>query len=226
MSTLAFEDRDNFIRNAVTVLGPTHGLGPRAGVRIISQGELPVPVEEILDDLRVDDPEAEEATVRRLAKGAAAFIARRTGYVLLPTVYEIIASSWWTGALEVNLGPLRSLDSVSYLASRDVTVVVDPDQVWASDRGRSMVIRFLEDFGRPDLWQQEDCVRLRFSAGFDAFDESGSNPIEDGLRTVLLMVTGHYYQNREMLGLADARSGLQAVELGAISLLGQYRQFW
>ena len=50
--------------------------------------------------------------------------------------------------------------------------------------------------------------------------------IDDGLRMLLMMVTGHYYKNREMLGLADPKYGLEAVELGAMSLLGQYRQFW
>ena len=43
---------------------------------------------------------------------------------------------------------------------------------------------------------------------------------------LLMMVTGHYYQNREMLGAGSAKNGLQAIELGADSLLGAYRQFW
>lgn len=225
--SLAFHDGDNFIRNAVTVLGPrTMGKGPR--IRKISTGGLPVPIDEILEDLRVDDPDDDEATVERMARAACAFIEKRTGYSMLPTVFELTGSQWWSGCpLEILMGPLRSIDAVEYLRDRDDWVEVAAADYWTSQGDRDFFLRFLDSFDRPTLWQREDCVRIRFQTGFDAADESGGDhPIEDGLRTVLLMVTGHYYQNREMLGAADAKYGLQAVELGATSLLGAYRQFW
>lgn len=225
--SLAFHDGDNFIRNAVTVLGPrTIGAGPR--IRKISTGALPVDVEEIMEDLRVDDPDDDRATVERMARAACAFIETRTGYSMLPTVFELTGSQWWSGCpLEILMGPLREIEAVSYLEARDTWVDVDQVDYWTAVGPRDFFLRFLDTFARPTLWQREDCIRIRFQTGFDAFDESGGDlPIEDGLRTVLLMVTGHYYQNREMLGLADAKYGLQAVELGATSLLGAYRQFW
>lgn len=226
MTSISFEDGDNFIRNAVTVLGPRLP-GRGAQLRKISTGDLPVTVDEICEDLRVDDPDDEAATVERLCRGACAFIERRTGFVMLPTVYELSASQWWTGAVDVLRGPLREVSEVEYQSDRDVWDPVDPLQFWTSREARSFKLRFLSDFERPALWQPEDCVRVRFSAGFDAADETGGDlPIEDGLRSVLLMVTGHYYRNREMLGAADPKYGLAAVELGATSLLGQYRQFW
>lgn len=227
--SVSFENGDNFIRNMVTIpVGGSWRQPPAASLRIVSTGDLPVDPEEIMEDLRVDDPDSDLETVTRLAKGAAAFIARRTGYVLLPTVYELTLSQWWTGgALGVDLGPLRQIDGLEYQSARDVWTAIPDEQFWASGRDRSIAFRLLDAFPSPDLWQRDDCIRLRFSAGFDSFDESGGDlPILDGLRTVLLMVTGHYYQNRELLGLADAKSGLQAVELGATSLLGQYRQFY
>jgi len=226
MTSISFEDGDNFIRNAVTVLGPRLP-GRGAQLRKISTGGLPVTVDEVCEDLRVDDPDDEADTVERFCRGACAFIERRTGYVMLPTVYELSASQWWTGAVDVLRGPLREVTEVEYQSDRDVWDPIDPLQFWTSREARSFKLRFLSDFDRPALWQPEDCVRVRFSAGFDAADEtSGDLPIEDGLRTVLLMVTGHYYRHREMLGAADPKYGLAAVELGATSLLGQYRQFW
>lgn len=226
MSAISFEDGDNFIRNAVTVLGPRLP-GRGASLRRISAGSLPVTVDEICEDLRVDDPDDEADTVERLAKGAADFIERRTGYAMRPGVYELGAGQWWNGAVEVLRGPLRDIEAVSYQAERDVWTDVDGLDYWTSREARSFKLRFLDTFTRPSLWQPEDCVRVRFTAGFDAADETGGDyPIEDGLRTILLMVTGHYYRNREMLGAADPKYGLEAVNLGATSLLGQYRQFW
>lgn len=227
MSLVSFENNDNFIRNAVTIAGEAR---PWSGatIRKVSTGGLPVPLEDIMDDLRIDDPEEESEVMDRMARGACAFIERRTGYALLPTVYELTASAWWTGGLEVNLAPVREVEAISYQSGRNVWVDVDAEKFWHTDKGRSFVLRPLSTFDRPQLWQPEDSVRVRFSAGFDAADESGGGtmPIEDGLRTILTMITGHYYANREMLGAADAVSGVQAVELGATSLLGQYRQFW
>lgn len=223
---VSFQDRDNFIRNMVTIAGCGRGSGGPP-MRKISTGGLPVPIDEILLDLRVDDPDDEEATVERLARGACAFIERRTGFVLLPTVYEVQLSAWPTSSMEVLRGPFRSVEGVEYQAARDDWQAVAADDFWVSSSDRAFTLRFLSQFAAPSLWQNEDCIRVRFSAGFDAADESGGGqPIEDGLRTVLLMVTGHYYKNREMLGLADPKYGLEAVELGATSLLGQYRQFW
>lgn len=225
--SVSFEDRDNFIRNAVTVLGPRVGLGVETSLREVSTGDLPIDIDDLLYDLRVDDPDDDRETVTRLAKGACSFIARRTGYVLLPTVFEVITPSWWNGPMEISRGPLRSLESFQFQSARDVWDPVDPEQAWATGRDRTISVRLLDGFTRPELWQQSDCIRLQFSAGFDAADESGGDlPLPDGLRTVLTMVTGHYYQNRDMLGLASPRTGLQAVELGAESLLGMYRQFW
>lgn len=227
MSAISFQDGDNFIRNAVTIAGeprPWRG----AQLRKVSTGDLPVSIDEILLDLRVDDPEDEAETVERLARAACAFIEKRTGFALLPTVYELTASQWWVGGLEVYRGPLREFESIEYQGSRNVWTAVDELAYWTSGAARSFTVRLLSDFNRPTLWQQEDCVRARFSAGFDSAGsgEPGEHPIEDGLRTILMMVTGHYYRNREMLGAADPKYGLQAVELGATSLLGQYRQFW
>lgn len=225
---VSFQNGDNFIRNMVTI--PVNGArcyAPSTSLAVVSTGNLSVPIDEFLLDLRVDDPDTDEETMERFARGAAAFIARRTGYVLLPTVYEIVTSQWAVGPLQVALGPLRDFDSIEYQSARDVWDPVDPLQFWARGRDRNITLTFLEGFDSPALWQREDCIRMRFSAGYDGADESGGDlPIPDGLRTVWLMVTGHYYQNREMLGLADPKYGLQAVELGATSLLGQYRQFW
>ena len=223
---VSFNDRDNFIRNMVTISGCGRGSWSPP-MRKVETGALPVDVDEILLDLRVDDPDDEEATVERLARGACAFIERRTGFVLLPTVYEITLSDWFAGAaLEVLRGPFRQVEAISYQSARDVWTDVDPEDYWVSSGEREFTLRFLDSFTSPPLWQPQDCVRIRFSAGFDAHDESGGMEIEDGLRTVLLMVTGHYYKNREFLGLADQKAGAEAVEVGATSLLGMYRRFW
>lgn len=228
MSDVSYQNGDNFVRNMVTIstIGGPHGRGRPDLVKVRAQG-LPVDVEEILEDLRVDDPDEERGVVERLAMAACDFIELRTGWSLRPTTYEIILSQWWTGAMRVERGPLRSVTGVSYLADRDDWRDLDPVSYWAAPRGDNFDLRCLSGFERPAPWQPEDSIRVRFDAGFDAHDTaSGYLPIDDGLRTILLMITGHYYRNREIQGVADSKVGRTNVELGATSLLGAYRKFW
>ena len=229
MNAISFQDGDNFIRNVATIMdgGGIDRCRPRLLLSKGAVGGLPVDLEEIMEHLHVDDPEDEEETVRGMAHAACAFIEKRTGYVLLPTEYSITMSRFWSGGLEVLRGPLRSDPVLEYQSDRNVWDAVPDSDVWASRQDRQFTVRTITGFNAPQVWQPEDCVRLKFSAGFDAADETGPTlPIEDGLRMILMLITGHYYQNREMLGAADAKYGLEAVELGATSLLGAYRQFW
>lgn len=229
MTAISFQDGDNFIRNVATIMDGG-GLARSRPQLLLSKGAvggLPVSIDEIMDHLHVDDPDEERATVEGMAHAACAFIEKRTGYVLLPTEYSITMSGFWTAGLEVLRGPLRADPALEYQTARGVWEAVPDSDLWASPNDRQFTVRTIAGFNAPQVWQPEDCVRLKFTCGFDAEDESGGvMPIEKGLRMILMLITGHYYQNREMLGAADAKYGLEAVELGATSLLGAYRQFW
>lgn len=231
MSAFGFHDGDNFIRNRVTI-SDGGGFGSRRPTLLLQRGEvggLPVSLDALMDHLKVDDPDEEEQTVVGMALAACAFIEKRTGWVLLPTAYQVLLPAVWSGGLLVYRGPLIGEPILSVQTARDVWTDVAASDLWASRQGRQFTVRQVSGAAPlPTPWQDEDCVRLSFQCGFDAHDESTSEnlPIDDGLRMVLMMVTGHYYQNREMLGAASAKNGVQAVELGADSLLGAYRQFW
>lgn len=229
MTAISFQDGDNFIRNVATIMdgGGLARSRPQLLLNKGAVGGLPVDLDEIMNHLHVDDPDEEEESVRGMAHAACAFIEKRTGYVLLPTEYSITMSRFWTGGLEVLRGPLRADPVLEYQSARAVWEPVPDSDVWATPQERQFTVRTISGFNAPQVWQPEDCVRLKFSCGFDADDESGgTRPIEDGLRMIMLLITGHYYQNREMTGAADAKYGLEAVDLGATSILGAYRQFW
>ena len=230
MSAISFHDGDNFVRNRVTI-SDGGGFGCHRPSVVLQRrvvGGLPVNLDSLMDHLKVDDPDEEEETVVGMALAACAFIERRTGWVLLPTAYEALMPDVWTGGLLVYRGPLRDDPVLSVQTDRGVWAEVAPADIWAAPQGRQFTVRQVSGAApTPRPWQDDDCVRLTFECGFDAADETGGDrPIDDGLRMLLMRVTGHYYQNREMLGAGSAKNGLQAIELGADSLLGAYRQFW
>lgn len=220
---ISFHDGDNFIRNTVTVRCGGVAFRNILARKVTVSDEDPVPIDDLMLDLRVDSDDEEE-TVRRMARGAAAFMERRTAYVLLPGTYEVTLPGWWVGDLELNRGPLRSVDSVRYLAGRDDWQDTDLDGFYVDAKERSFNVRALTSFNRPTLWSEVGQVRLTFQAGFRVESESeGEAPeLEDGLRTTLTMLVAHYYKNRELF----AAGALEAVEKGAEGILGAYRQYW
>lgn len=225
MSDVAYSDGDNFIRNMVTVRGRDGRMTtPPARKMTRDAAALPISVADLMDDLRVDsDDEAE--TLERMELGACAVIERRTGYVLIPGRYQVDLPGWWTGPMEVMRGPLRELVSVTYLAAPDgaETSVADLAGFYVEEEDRSFAIRSLSTFVRPELWSEVRRVRLTFDAGFRQADETTEvQELEDGLRTCLTMLVGHYYQNRELF----AAGKLEALDAGGRDLLGAYRQFW
>ena len=220
MSDLAFSDRDNFVRNMVTVRsGPFVG-SELAARRLETVGPMPLTVDDMAEDLRVDEPDDERTTLERMMMGAARFIERRTAYVIVPTRYEVALSSFgliphW---FSVHRGPFRELESVEYLTAKDTWATVAALNYWTQQRDRDLVVNLISTFDPPDIWEEarEGGIRVRFTAGFD--DDSGDLPIDEGVVSLWVMVTGHFYKNREL--------PLDKVEAGATTLLGSYRTFW
>lgn len=234
MSDISFSDRDNFVRNRATIMdggGTDFVAGRPLLLNKLSVGALPLPLVEFMDHLRIDDDEAEEAVVAGMALAACAFIEKRTGWVLLPTEYEVVMSGWH-GDLRIGRGPLRGDCHLSVRTSRDTWTDIPDADLWTTSHGREFVLRHVEGSAQmPTPWQTQDCVRLRFACGYDSYSDITpapapvAGPIEDGLRMILLLVTGHYYKNREMLGAGGPANGTEVVELGATSLLAAYRKF-
>ena len=211
MSAISFHDGDNFVRNRVTI-SDGGGFGCHRPSVVLQRrvvGGLPGALDALRDHLKVDDPDEEEKTVEGMALAACAFIERRTGWVLLPTAYEALMPEVWTGGLLVYRGPLRDEPVLSVQTDRGVWTDVAAADVWAAPQGRQFTVRQVSGAApTPRPWQDDDCVRLTFECGFDAADETGGDrPIDDGLRMLLMLVTGHYYQNREMLGAGSAKNG-------------------
>lgn len=230
MTLVSFDHADNFIRNVATIkdgggLAAPLSFAPVMTTRTLDD-PLPVSVETFADHLRVDDPEAESAVLLNMLEGAADFLEIRTGWAMRPKQYQFYLNAMWQGGMTIHRGPLRGNVIVEIQTGRDAWERVPDADVWARGMGKQIKVMAL---GNPDLqpWQTEDCVRISFEAGFDDPGQTGSiAPIDAGMRMLLLMVAGHYYKNRELLGVGSAKYGLEAVEIGATSILSAYRTYY
>lgn len=209
---------------------------PRPDIRKLRTSKgFPIALEDLKEDLRVDGND-EDRTVMRLARAAAAFLEKRTAWAIIPGRYEANFSAWCLyQAWQFDRVPLRSIIEISWLdgsQSPPTWVDVPISDFFVSERERNFLVIPLATFSAPTLWAPFNGIRVRFDAGFDVLLESGddqfseddSEPkeLDDGLRTLLTMLTAHYYQNRELF-LADKTA---QVEASAGSLLAGYRQLW
>jgi uncharacterized phiE125 gp8 family phage protein len=205
--------------------------------RIWSSGSLPVSIADLKLDLRVDSDDEDDA-LDRMARGAAGFLERRTGFVLIPGRYETWGPppaqlQWPTFQpmpWEIMRGPLRELEQISYRNSASTFADLAISDFIVQEQSRSFLIGAPNGFNWPtDIYYSNPLpnFRVRFMAGFDTVDlDSGvsgeEHPLDDGMRTCFLALCAHFYQNRELL----AADKVAEIEAGAGSLLGAYRQFW
>ena len=224
---LSFQNTDNFIRNAVTI--KCGGQSFKADIRRLTESsELCVSSDDVMLDLRVDDPDAERATVERYIRTACGFLERRTCAVCLRGEFEVPLAGWWQGPLELRRFPFRELVGIDYLSGPNTWTAADVSQFWVDELSSSFVIQPLRTFTSPALWSELNRVRLRFAAGFDDVNASGSGvsgddkPCLEPWRGLITALVGHYMENRELMQ-ADK---IADVEMSAGSLLASVRQFW
>lgn len=230
MSGFSLYNNDNFIRNLVTFCWGGQQV-PVEVRRLTSSPDLPVDLDEVMHDLRVDDmddPE-ERASVERMFRTAGAYIERASACVVLRGEFEAILPGWWDGDLEVRRYPVREVTAIEGLTALNTWTAVPDAEIYVEPRADAFTVRILDSYTRPTLWSQVNRTRLRFEAGFDdalgsgvSTSDPGSLPILDPFKGIAIAMTAHLYKNRELLE-ADRMS---EVERGLGSLLGSIRTLW
>lgn len=220
---------------------PVSRPGRHTDIRKVSTAKgFPVTLEEIKEDLRVDSGD-EDATIMRMARAAAAFLEIRTACSVLAGRYEAHFADWClAGPWEFNRWPLREVTEIAWLDGRSTTTptwrALDLTQFFIDVRSRSFLVMPHRTFSAPAPWAPFNGIRVRFIAGWDVDLVSGETgdqvsesedldaplPMDDGMRTLLMLMIGHYYENRELF----VSGKISDVDQGASSLLLGYRQFW
>lgn len=193
--------------------------------RLTSDEGLPVSLEDLKLDLRVDDGDEDE-TLRRMAQAAAGLIERRSGYVLIPGTFEALADAFadW----QFQRAPFRSLDKIEALTAKNTWTEQELDDFRVLERERGFEICAYSSFTAPCLYECRAGIRITFSAGFDVEPESGVEssgdgyPIDPTVRGVFIALVAHFYENRELF----AADKLTEIESTAGGLLSSIRTFW
>lgn len=192
--------------------------------RIATSSALPVELDDVKLDLRIDSGDEDE-TIERMIRTAASLLETRTGFVLLGGRFEALLDCF--APVEIMRGPFRELVAVDAMTGKNDWTALDVSDFRVIEKERSFELSpFYPWTAEPTLYTMRAGVRVRFEAGFDTLETGqsgeGDHPIDDKLRGALIALTGHYYENRELF----AADKLTEIESTAGGLLNSIRQFW
>jgi uncharacterized phiE125 gp8 family phage protein len=160
---------------------------------IVPPAVYPVTLAEAKAQCRVDHDD-EDAFIQRLIAAATGHFDARSGVLgrcLISQTWEMVLDEFPAGALELPLGPVQSVVSVEYDDPSGVAQTVAASTYTVDTTSLSAWV--VPDGSWPPTLDNINAVRVRFVSGY------GSTPaaVPDAIRHAILMLIGHWYENRE-----------------------------
>lgn len=125
----------------------------------------------------------------------------------------------WQRRITLPLPPLQSVTSVTYVDSSGAAQTLATDQYRVSTKRHEGVIEPAYGVSWPSVREQVDAITVRFVCGY------GSNPsdVPEPIRQAMLLLVGHWYENREAVNVGNIVTPLPfAVD----SLIFPFRVFY
>jgi uncharacterized phiE125 gp8 family phage protein len=194
---------------------------------IVQPTEEPISIEDCRKHLRLDadgsPPEHEDDSLVMALQGAAReWCENFTGRALATQTLEVALDEFPCSDMELWGSPVQSVVYVDYADDTGATVEM-PSGDYMLDNFASpnrIVIPYDQEW--PTTSSSANAVRVRYVAGYTQADDSPSGEVmPKSIRSAILLVLGHLYENREN----STDLNLMEVPLGAQSLLRPYRLF-
>jgi uncharacterized phiE125 gp8 family phage protein len=188
----------------------------------------PVSLADLKTHCNIDQDDAVFDAGLNVYLGAAIrFVSERASLVLAPATYRIERTSFWSGALNVLVTPVRDIKSIVYVDESGVEQsVADTHYRWRrTPTGAELELKsgFPIPPVMPERW---DAVQVEVFAGFDdpAATGTGEDPelsLPETAQQAILLLAGHWFENRE----AVAGSDLASVPWAVDALLAQLKVY-
>jgi uncharacterized phiE125 gp8 family phage protein len=196
---------------------------PRAWFRPVSPPEEePIDLETAMNHLGITlDDRTQDAKINRSIAAARAYCENYLGRKLAPQTVEMAfggmsqpttAPTYWQplalnpwpdsgNVIELPFGPVSSVESVKYYdAAGDLQTMDSADYVLADD-----TISLASGASWPTVAERRNAIQVRYIAGFTHPDDSPSPyPLPPDLHAAMLLMLGHYYENREAVVVSSA----------------------
>lgn len=180
--------------------------------RISSAGAPSIMLSEVKDYLRVPGSD-EDSVIAAMIASACDLIGEYSGRVLAVETWKIM-SPGFLGAVKLPKSPLIAITEIGYNDTSGAALTANLDDF-------STIIG--DDWGyispkSGKTWPAGDTSRLD---GASITFTAGYSVLPDALRVAVLLMVGHYYANREAVGVAQSE-----LPLVVANLVASYRLGW
>lgn len=161
---------------------------------------LPVTLEDAKLHLRVDHDD-EDGLITQYLAAATEWAEDFQGRAYVTRTYQLTMSRFpKTRPIYLPRPPLQSVTSISYYDRSDAEQTVDASDYYV-DLGSVPARVVLKSGSWPSVANRPDAVTVTYVAGYgdleDGDGDGGENPIPGAVRSAILLITGHLYENRE-----------------------------
>jgi uncharacterized phiE125 gp8 family phage protein len=185
-------------------------------VPILPPAQEPVSLADAKLHLRVDVPD-DDTLISRLITGARSQIERGLGRALITQSWTWWLDAWPPGyAVSLPLAPLQSIEQVRIYAADDSFSVLPANGYLLDGQGSPPRLIRRGTLAWPQPVRPGNGIAIDFTAGH------GSQPtdVPAALRIAVLVLVGHWYENRQ---LADASGASVALPPMVRDLIDPYR---
>lgn len=182
----------------------------------------PLTVAEAKRHLRIPESISDdEQYISALISASRAYAEYYTDRQLMTATYDLTLDCWPCndGPLYLPKAPLQSVTSIKYLeenSGTETTWSASYYRVQTSEPGRvSLALNQIY----PNLYGVSGQIVIRFICGYGA-----ASAVPVGIKQAMLLLIGHWFENREEVGRVGTR-----LEFAAHALMQSYRygtQFW
>lgn len=195
-------------------------------LKIITEStDEPISLDEAAENLRVVDPSGnsppvyqESARILKLIKAARQACEEELEMSLVEKTIEVTQQSFYPRCIELPAGPVRGIESVTYVDTNGDDQVLAEDQYRLSTSGRTAILWPAYNVTWPSARCETDSVRVRYIAGYPA--DSPPEAIPEPILQAMHLMIAHYFANRE----AVDQDNLMELPMGTRYLLDKYRQ--
>lgn len=176
----------------------------------------PISLAEAKEHLRVEHGDDDTIIARLISVAVATVDARgELGRAMVSQTWAQTGYGW-RDRVELTMTPVQSLSAVKYFDTDNVeqTATLSDFRLIGT-----ALNSYVEPVGSwPQTFDRPDALKLEYVAGWG----DSASDVPESLRNALLMLVGHWYENRE----AYADRPPTAVPMGAMALIGLERASW
>lgn len=188
-------------------------------VLVTAPAVKPITLDEVKDQCRIEGPDDDVLLTRLIAVATAYTDAQGA------LGQAMITQTWgqWIGpnpaqSVPLRMGPLQALVAIRYY---DEDGVLQDDDIANYNVFGTPLSSFVgpkSGFNWPSTQDRADAIKIEYRVGFG----DAAADVPDTIRHAMLMMVGHWYENREQTGFDE----LSQVPFGFDALLNMHRGSW